>query len=101
VSVTQAFKVFGMKPEDLERVLNRAEHIGDTQLAQAVYHEALERGIFAIANRYRGTNSDARRRWERYVEARRRVESDESLLSSALKTQAPERPQELGGVPSW
>ena len=39
-----AFRVFGMDAHDLERMLDRTERTGDTQLACAVYHEALERG---------------------------------------------------------
>jgi hypothetical protein len=96
-----AFRVFGMEPENLERILDRAERIGDEQLAQAIYHEAVERGMDDVANRYRAERPDAEQRWERYVSARRGVESNESLLFSGYSSVGPEMPEELRGEVRW
>jgi hypothetical protein len=93
-----AFRVFNMEPENLERVLERAERIGDEQLAQAVYHETVERGMISLANRYREQRPDARRRWDEYAAARQAGESVEGMLSSALSSMAPERPPSPGSV---
>ena len=87
-----AFKVFGREPEDLERLLGRAERVGDDQLAQAIYHESVERGL-SLANEYRQSRPDARKKWDRYVDARRAVESPEGMLRSAMSGQGPERPE--------
>ncbi len=92
-----AFRVLDMDPERLERVLSRAERVGDGQLAQAIYHEAVERGL-SLANEYRQSRPDARKKWDRYVDARRAVESPEGILRSAMSGQGPEKPRELGGV---
>jgi hypothetical protein len=89
-----AFRGWNMGASDLERVLSWAERVGDSQLAQAVYHEAVERGIDSVADSYRAVRPDAKKRWERYVAARRASESVEGMLSTALETQAPERLQE-------
>jgi hypothetical protein len=93
-----AFRVFNMEPKNLERVLDRAERIGDEQLAQAVYHEALERGMASLANRYREDRLDAQQRWEKYVSARKAGESTEGLLFSGYSSVGPERPPEAGGM---
>lgn len=89
-----AFRVFNMEPENLDR----AERIGDEQLAQAVYHEAVERGISGVAKRYREARPDAQQRWEKYVSARRAGESTEGLLFSGYSSVGPERPPEVGGM---
>jgi hypothetical protein len=93
-----AFRVFNMEPENLERVLERAERIGDEQLAQAVYHEAVERGISGVAKRYRDARPNAQQRWEKYVSARQAGESTEGLLFSGYSSVGPERPPEVGGM---
>ena len=86
-----------MEPGNLERVFERAERVGDAQLAQAVYHEAVERGISSVADRYRQKREGAQQRWERYVAARKASESVEGILASALSSSTgPERTQELG-----
>jgi hypothetical protein len=87
-----AFRVFSMERDSLERILDRADRIGDAQLAQAVYHEALERGMISLADRYREGRPDAKRRWDEYVSARQGGESVEGMLSTALSSMAPERP---------
>jgi hypothetical protein len=93
-----AFRVFNMEPENLERVLERAGRVGDEQLAQAVYHEAVERGMVSLANRYREERPDAKRRWDEYVAARQGGESVEGMLSTALSSMAPERPPSSGSA---
>ena len=92
-----AFRVLDREPAYLERVLERAKHIGDERLAQAVYHEAVERGLFDLADRYRAGRPKAQQRWEKYTAARQERESFGGILASAFsKSSGPQRPPELG-----
>lgn len=92
-----SFKVSGMKPEELERILERAERTQDKQLAKAVYHEATERGIRHVADSYLKDRTEERKRWEEYTAARVEAESVESLLFGA-NAYGPTKPPELGGM---
>ncbi len=93
-----SFRVSGMKPEELERILERAERTGDGHLAKAVYHEATERGIRHVADSYLKDRTQERSRWEEYTAARVEAESVESLLFGA-NAYHPDRPPELDGAP--
>jgi predicted amidohydrolase YtcJ len=81
-----------MDPHDLERMLDRAERTGDTQLACAVYHEALERGITSLTEPYMEHYPDAKERYRRYAAAQRRTRRGvgERMFS---KTEIPEPPE--------
>lgn len=92
-----SFRVLDMDEGRLERVYERAERVGDAPLSQAVHHEAVERGLVRLADRYRETRPDAKKRWDRYVEDRRAADSTGGMLESALTAASgPERPGELG-----
>jgi predicted DNA-binding protein len=92
-----SFRISGMKPEELERILERAERTGDRQLAKAVYHEATERGVRHVADSYLATHSSERKQWEEYTAARVEAESVESLLFGA-NAYGPTKPPELDGT---
>jgi hypothetical protein len=77
----------GLSPSDPSRS-------GDTQQADAVYHLAVERGLFSVADTYRVTRSRAKKRWEKYAAARQEAESLESRLFGWV---GPRKPHELGG----
>jgi hypothetical protein len=87
-----AFRVFGMDPHDLERMLDRAERTGDTQLACAVYHEALERGITSLTEPYMEHYPDAKERYRRYAAAQRRTRRGVGARIFS-KTEIPEPPE--------
>ncbi len=92
-----SFRISGTKPEELERVLERAERTGDKQLAKAVYHEATERGIRHVADSYLKDRTEERKQWEEYTAARREAESVEKLLFGA-RAYGPTKPPELDGM---
>ena len=77
----------GLSPSDPSRS-------GDTQQADAVYHLAVERGLFSVADTYRVTRSRAKKRWEKYAAARQEAESLESRLFGWV---GPRKSHELGG----
>jgi len=91
-----SFRISGMKPEELERILERADRTGDRQLAKAVYHEATERGVRGVADAYLKDRTQERSRWEEYTAARVEAESVESLLFGA-NAYGPTKPPELDG----
>lgn len=93
-----SFRVSGMKPEELERILERAERTGDKQLSRAVYHVATERGVRGVADAYLKDRTQERSRWEEYTAARVEAESVEGLLFGA-NAYHPDRPPELDGAP--
>lgn len=92
-----SFKVSGMKPEELERILERAERTQDKQLAKAVYHEATERGVRHVADSYLKDRTEERGRWEEYTATRLEAESVEKLLFGAM-AYGPTKPPELDGM---
>ncbi len=92
-----SFRISGMKPEELERILERAERTGDRQLAKAAYHEATERGIRHVADSYLKDRTEERKQWEEYTAARVEAESVEKLLFGA-RAYGPTKPPELDGM---
>jgi hypothetical protein len=79
-----AFRLLGADEEIVSRAMSRALRTGDKVLAQAAYHEAVERGISEVANEYRQSNEKAAKTWETYASTRRASESRESILTGAL-----------------
>jgi hypothetical protein len=67
--------------EELERLRVRAERTQDTELADAVYHVATERGERSVADAYLETRPQARRRWEEYVAAQTEVSQSGDILN--------------------
>jgi hypothetical protein len=82
------FRCLELEPAALERVMARAQRVGDRALQLGVYHEAIERGLFSIAEEYRDRNPDAKTAWQRYEATRRQAESNEALLGRALLSSA-------------
>jgi hypothetical protein len=70
--------------EELERLLERAERTGDTELAAAVYHVATERGERSVADAYLERRPQEKRRWEEYVEAQTEAQSFGRLFDRAI-----------------
>ncbi len=80
-----AFRAFGASTQDLDRMLHRAERVGDKQLGRAVYHEALERGINSVMETYWELHPETKDRYSRYAarqgRARRRI--GKKMISSS------------------
>ena len=79
-----AFRCADLQADTLERFMARAQRTGDRALEQAVYHEAIERGLFGVANLYREKHPEAQAAWETYEQGRRKAGSNEALLGRAL-----------------
>jgi hypothetical protein len=58
-----SFRVLNLPEDDHSRILTRADRVGDRALAQAVYHESVERGIFSVCEEYRERCPDAKAVW--------------------------------------
>ncbi len=83
-----SFRCMDLATDALERMLTRAGRTGDRALAQAAYHEAVERGALSVAEQYREKHPEAREAWETYSSARRAAGSNEALLGRALLSNA-------------
>jgi hypothetical protein len=70
--------------EAVSRMMTRAFRTGDTVLAQAAYHESIERGLSEVGDEYRERYPDAREVWDVYIKDRRAAESREHILAGAL-----------------
>jgi hypothetical protein len=79
-----ALSLLDASEETISRAMSRAFRTGDTVLAQACYHESVERGLGEIGNEYRERHPDAARIWQTYVQSRMRAQSNEALLGRAL-----------------
>jgi hypothetical protein len=80
----------------LKDLLERAERTGDAQQADAVYHLARERGIWAVCDAYLESRPKAKEVWEKYSAARQEAESLESRLFGFMP---PRKPHELDRMP--
>jgi hypothetical protein len=80
-----AFDAFDASPEQLDRLLHRAERVGDAQLARAVYHESLERGISSVTETYWELHPEARASYSEYAatERRKRRGVGQRMISSS------------------
>jgi hypothetical protein len=82
------FALVGASEETVSRMMSRALRTGDSALAQASYHESIERGLSEVGSEYRGRYPGAAEAWNTYVADRRATESRENILANALlKTQ--------------
>jgi leucyl aminopeptidase (aminopeptidase T) len=81
------------RTEALKNLLERAARSGDTQQADAVYHLAVERGLFDVADAYRETRLKTKERWETYAAARHEAES---LASRLFGWVGPRKTHEFG-----
>jgi hypothetical protein len=79
---------------ELVRLLERAERSGDPELADAVFHVALERGVESVTESYLATRPEQRRRVEALQAANEEAASVEQELSGA-KMYPLRRPPEL------
>lgn len=59
-----AYQLLGASEESISRLLTRALRTGDTVLAQAAYHESIERGLSEVGDEYRAKHPQAARAWE-------------------------------------
>jgi hypothetical protein len=83
-----AFKVLDLAEDSLSRVMTRAVRVGDTALEQAAAHEAIERGLFSVANEYRERHPDATEVWRTYEQTRLSEEAHGASLTRALLSTA-------------
>jgi hypothetical protein len=73
--------------QHLGEILDLADRTGDTLLARAAYHKALDLGIEPVVERFLSTRKGEAAAYQRYVEAKGQAEqatSFESLLSGAM-----------------
>jgi hypothetical protein len=73
--------------DELAHLLERAERTGDTLLAKAIFHEAVDRNLQPIIDSYLENRPNENRAWEKYTEAlgeSQQATSLEGLLSNAL-----------------
>jgi hypothetical protein len=83
-----ALALLGASEETVSRMMTRALRTGDSALAQAAYHESVERGLSEVGDEYRERYPQAAGAWDSYVRDRRAPESREHILAGALlKTQ--------------
>ena len=77
--------------EELERLLTRAERTGDTELADAVFAVATERGERSVADAYLEGRPNQKRRWEEFVAASQEAAQSrgiEGILARGLTERA-------------
>jgi hypothetical protein len=55
--------------EELQRVLGQAERTGDTLLARAAYHRAIDLGVQDVVDSYLASRPQENRAWESYTAA--------------------------------
>lgn len=79
-----SFTVLNLEEDTLSRVMTRAARVGDSALAQACYHEAIERGVFSVADEFRERHPDAKAAWEIYEKTRLSEAADGTTLTKAL-----------------
>jgi hypothetical protein len=74
----------------LSSILDQAERVGDSQLARAVYHRAIDVGEQQVVDRYLSTRKTEASQWQRYTEAAaasKQATSFESLLATGMMDQ--------------
>jgi hypothetical protein len=77
--------------EGLLDLLDRAERSGDTIMARAVFHHAVDHNLQPIVDRYLEDRPEENRLWERYVaalEEDRAAKDVTALLNNALTSRA-------------
>jgi hypothetical protein len=67
--------------EELGRLLTRAERTQDSELADAVYHVATERGVRKVADAYLEKRPNARKRWDEFVAAQTEVSRSGDIMN--------------------
>jgi hypothetical protein len=65
--------------EKLEEIMDQAERTGDTLLARAAYHRAIDLGIQGIVDAYLATRPQEERAWEAYTTAYREVDESRGV----------------------
>jgi hypothetical protein len=83
-----ALSLLGADEETVSRAMSRAFRTGDAVLAQACYHESIERGLSEVGDEYRQRHPKAAEAWNIYVRDRRAAESRQHILASALLKKA-------------
>jgi hypothetical protein len=61
--------------------LHQAERTGDTLLARAAYHRAIDLGIQGIVDAYLATRPKEAKAWEDYTQAHREVSQSKDILN--------------------
>jgi hypothetical protein len=65
--------------EKLEQILDQAERTGDTLLARAAYHRAIDLGVQPIVDSYLEGRPKEARAWQRYTEAHQEVSQSKDI----------------------
>jgi hypothetical protein len=77
--------------EELERVLGQAERTGDTLLARAAYHRAIDLGVQSVVDAYLAPRPQENRAWEAYTQAYQEVNQSrgfDGILERSLTDRA-------------
>ena len=68
--------------EELERHLHQAERSGDTLLARAAYHRAIDLGIQSVVDSYLSLRPAEERAWNSYTEAHQEAQAASGIEAS-------------------
>jgi hypothetical protein len=77
--------------EELQRVLGQAERTGDTLLARAAYHRAIDLGVQDVVDSYLASRPQENRAWESYTQAYQEVNQSrgfDGILERSLTDRA-------------
>jgi predicted metal-dependent phosphoesterase TrpH len=67
--------------DKLEQILNQAERTGDTLLARAAYHRAIDLGVQPIVDSYLEGRPKEAQAWQRYTEAYQEASQSRDVLN--------------------
>jgi|ERR671910_1254424 hypothetical protein len=84
VSITEggpesAYVVRARAAEKLGKILDQAERVGDSLMARAAFHRAIDLGVQEVVDRYLSTRPDENRKWEAYVKAQEEMNRSQSF----------------------
>jgi hypothetical protein len=83
-------KMSGMEGERLARLYKSANNIGDSLLAQAIYHEALDQGHMDLGNKHWTTHPEAKEDYRKYQSLKQEQSDPIRLLVKAFEGRAVE-----------
>jgi hypothetical protein len=66
--------------ERLEQILNQAERTGDTLLARAAYHRAIDLGVQPVVDSYLEGRPKEAKAWQRYTAAHQEVSQSKDVM---------------------
>jgi len=66
--------------EKLEEIMDQAERTGDTLLARAAYHRAIDLGIQGVVDSYLSPRPKESKAWEAYTQAHQEVSQSRDIM---------------------